>query len=477
MPAIWTGVRIHFMGCGGIGVSALMELAAARGALVSGCDGCEGGQVPHLRSKGLDVQVGHDAKHVEDCDVLVYTPAIPEDHPELVRAREMGRKIYARMGLLGRLARGRRVIGVTGSHGKTSITWMIGHLLLHAGRDPDVLVGGVVRSLGSNVHIGQPTLDGFKELVLEVDESDNRLHEIRPSIPVVSNIDNDHLEHYGDLRALQAAITTYFAAAGEAAVRDDAAALVGCGDDSRVRAALEMAALQTGLPALSYGFGDAVLIRGENVKTGEMHSSFDAVGPFGAWRGLTLPMPGRHNALNALAAVSVGWHLGLERDAVAAALACCERVGRRFEIKGEVDGVRVVDDYGHHPSELAVTIRAACDSTAGKVAVLFQPHRYTRTEALMDEFARVLAGSGAAAVYLLPVYAASEAPIPGASHDALAERIRALGHPCVETLDSIEDAVERLATTKPGDTVLTQGAGDVTEVGPRLLARLKNGSR
>ncbi|MCZ7644445.1 MAG: UDP-N-acetylmuramate--L-alanine ligase [Planctomycetota bacterium] len=474
LAASLAGLKVHFMGAGGIGMSALMELARARGAEVSGCDGCAGGQVPHLRAQGLPVAVGHDPSHAEACDVLVYSPAVPDDHPELLRARALGKPVHPRMSMLGRVARSGRVIGVTGSHGKTTITWMIAHLLLHSGRDPDVLVGGVVASLGSNVRVGKPDAAGLRELVLEVDESDNRLHEIRPSLPVVSNIDNDHLEHYGGLRALEAAITTYLASAGEGARRDEAAALIGCGDDPRVRAALEMAVLQSGLPMFDYGFEAERTVRGENVRSEGMRVRFDARGPFGTWRGIELPMPGAHNALNALAALSVGWRLGLGEDAVRAALACCERVGRRFEVKGEVAGVRVVDDYGHHPAELAVTLRAARDTSAGRVAVLFQPHRYTRTQALLDEFARVLAEGGAEAVLLLPVYAASEAPIAGADHASLAARLRARGHACAEALDGLDAAVERLAAwARPGDTVLVQGAGDVTEAAPLLLERLR----
>ncbi|MBI3829281.1 MAG: UDP-N-acetylmuramate--L-alanine ligase [Planctomycetes bacterium] len=467
------GRRIHFMGAGGIGVSALMELARARGAVVSGCDGSEGGQIPHLRETGIDVAVGHDPAHAELCDELVHTAAVAETHPEVARAKALGKPVSTRMKMLGRIARQTRAICVTGSHGKTTLTWMIAHLLIHAGRDPSVMVGGVVPSLESNVRIPRGRTPRIKgEFVVEVDESDNRLCEVLPTLPVVTNIDNDHLEHYGTIDDLVKAIARWLATA---AASDSGAALVGCGDDARVRKALAEAARVNGLPAFDYGFDAGRTFRAENVRSAGMTMRFDAAGPFGHWRDLEIHMPGRHNVVNALGALTVAWRLGLDEQTVGSGLASCERVGRRFEVKGEARGVRVVDDYGHHPAEIAMTLRAAKSSTAGRVAVVFQPHRYTRTEALLDDFAACFKNEAPALVIVLPVYAASEKPIAGADHRALVERIRAMGLACAEAAESRAEAVARMAAwAQDGDTVLIQGAGDVTEAAQMLLTRLKN---
>jgi UDP-N-acetylmuramate--alanine ligase len=456
------------MGAGGIGMSALMEFAHARGALVSGCDEARDGQVEHLRRVGLEIAAGHAPQHADEADELVYTPAVPSNHPELVRARSMGKPTHARMAMLGRLARGCAAVCVTGSHGKTTTTWMIAHLLIRAGRDPTVLVGGVVPSLGSNFRLG--AFDGRprSELVIEADESDNRLGELVPTWPVATNIDNDHLDHFGSLESLRDATSRFLESAARSG--DRRAALFACGDDAPARHALERAAASTGLPHWDYGFSRARRVRAERVQLGELWSRFDARGPFGLFSKLELPMPGRHNVLNALAAIAVAWRMGLSEEAIRAGLATCERVGRRFEIKGCVGGVRVIDDYGHHPTEIAATLRAARAAGRGRLAVLFQPHRYTRTALLMDRFARCLADSGAELIVLLPVYAASEPPLPDASHTVLARRIRALGRRRVEALDSRRQAVALLREwAQAGDTVLVQGAGDVTRAGAELV--------
>lgn len=471
-PVELAGRRIHFMGAGGIGVSALMELARARGAVVTGCDGACGGQVPHLRELGIEVLAGHAAEHAAGCDEIVHTAAVPAEHPELQRARALGRQVTSRMRMLGRIARLHRPICVTGSHGKTTLTWMIAHLLIHAGRDPAVMVGGVVQSLDSNVRVprSRGPRPAKSDFVVEVDESDNRLLEVRPAIAVFNNIDNDHLEHYGTIDDLRRAAARWLACTDAS---DPLAAMAGCGDDLRVRFALAEAALQNGLPVLDYGLEHGRAIRGANIRNEGLLMRFDAHGPFGSWLNLELPMPGQHNVLNALGAIAVAWRLGLDEQTVRTGLASCERVGRRFEIKGCVKGVRVVDDYGHHPAEIAMTLRAARASTQGRVAVLFQPHRYTRTQALLEEFAACFQKEAPGRALILPVYAASEKPIPGADHHALAARIRALGHPDAQAVDSRAAAVEVLATwARAGDTVLIQGAGDVTEAAGELLARL-----
>lgn len=463
------GRRVHFMGAGGIGVSALMELAHARGAIVSGCDCSDEGQVAHLRSLGLNISLGHSATHIRDCDELVYTPAVPEDHPELAAARAQGKTINVRMKMLGRLLHGTRAVCITGSHGKTTTTWLTGRLLIEAGRDPTVLVGGVVPSLKSNFRLGRLPAPGVRsEFVLETDESDNRLREVRPTIAVVTNIDNDHLEHFGSMDALQKALTDFMVSAEQS--NDPLAALVGCGDDARTLAALRDASARTSLCCFDYGFEAGRMFRAEDLFETPQSARFTARGPFGVWRDLRVVMPGRHYVLNALAAIAVAWRLGVGEDVVRRALATCDRVGRRFEIKGECNGARVVDDYGHHPTELRATFRAArAAASEGRLAIVFQPHRYTRTLALMDDFADALATSRAERVLLLPVYAASETPIPEARIEELAVQVLGRGYSSVCVCRTRDEAVAEMKSwARPGDLILTQGAGDVTKVGDAL---------
>ena len=233
-------------------------------------------------------------------------------------------------------------------------------------------------------------------------------------------------------------------------------------------------ARRSGRPAFDYGFEPGRSFQGFDVHLNGMHATFSVTGPMGQWTGLELPMPGRHNVLNALGALAAAWRLGLDERSIRAGLATCERVGRRFEVKGTVRGVRVVDDYGHHPAEIEATLRAGRASTSGRIGVLFQPHRFTRTAALLDEFARCFAESGAQAVFVQPVYAASESPIPGADHRTLAREIKRLGHPCASAVKDRAAGVKRLlAWAQPGDTVLVQGAGDVTAAAEELLAGLR----
>jgi UDP-N-acetylmuramate--alanine ligase len=309
-------------------------------------------------------------------------------------------------------------------------------------------------------------------MVLEVDESDNRLDVVLPSLPVVTNIDNDHLEHYGSMTQLQAAITRFLSSS--AFSDDPLSALVGCGDDGRVRTALRDARRKSGLPVLDYGLGSGRKIRAENVRFEGMSCRFDCLGPFGTWADMELSMPGRHNVLNALGAIAVAWRLGVDEQTMRSALACCERVGRRFEVKGVVKGVRVVDDYGHHPAEIAVTVATAKATTPGRVGVLFQPHRYTRTAELMDDFARCFAHGPAERVCVMPVYAASEEPIQGADHGSLVDRIRAEGH---DAVSAVADRMEGIACLRnwaeAGDTILVQGAGDVTFATGQLLEAIQ----
>ena len=463
-PVSMAGRRIHFMGAGGIGISALMEFCAARGAIVSGCDCGANAQTDRLRGRGIPVHSGHAAEHVLDCDELVHTAAVSPNHPEVAQARERGVLVRSRMNMLGLLMKGLRSVCVTGAHGKTTTTWMISQILISAHRDPAVLVGGIAPGLKSNLRIGRG-----EEFVVETDESDNRLHETTPTIPVLTNIDSDHLENFGSVEGIEEAMVRFM---GSTDTQDPHAALIGCGDDVRVQRVLARASMQCRRPVLNYGFNRHNSLRAIHVESTDngMGWRFDALGPFGVWQDVHLPMPGRHNVLNALAAIGVAWTLGINQWIARAALASVERVGRRFEIKCSKP-VRVVDDYGHHPTEIALTLNAARASTQRRLGVLFQPHRYTRTAALMEQFASCF--SAADSVFLLPVYSAGETEIAGANTLALANAVRAAGHPQVLTFDSRADAVAAiLKWAREGDTIVTQGAGDVTRAANELAAGL-----
>ncbi len=463
MDAGLNGRRIHFMGAGGIGVSALMELCAARGAIVSGCDCSSGGQVATLRAKGIKIETGHCASHIANCDELVYTAAVNQTHPEVAEALRAGKTVSPRMHMLGRIARGTRGVCVTGAHGKTTTTWLIANMLITAQRDPSVLVGGVVQKLGGNVRVGKG-----REFVAEVDESDNRLHEVVPTIPVLTNIDNDHLDNYGTVDAIEVATERFV---GSLDARDPLSVLIGCGDDVRVRRVLSNASRASRRPVLAYGFATSNDVCAIHLRSEGLGWRFDVLGPFGYWKDVELPMPGQHNVLNALAAICVGWHLGLEQDVIRKSFSEIERVARRFEIKGTVRGIRVIDDYGHHPTEIAATLDAARASTTGRLAVIFQPHRFSRTSQLMDQFADCF--HAAQKVILMPIYAASEKPIPGVDHYALARAVLSHGQIDVEVVGSRADAITAaVAWAKSGDTIMTQGAGDITRAGDELVSRL-----
>jgi UDP-N-acetylmuramate--alanine ligase len=400
---------------------------------------------------------------VAGCDELVYTAAVAENHPELLAARGAGLEISTRMHMLGKIARGARAICVTGAHGKTTTTWLIAHLLLKAQRDPSVLLGGVVKEMQGNVRTG-----GGPEFVAEVDESDNRLHEVIPTIPILTNVDNDHIEHYGSMEALEKALACFM---GSLNAHDPAAVLIGCGDDARVRRVLAAARALSGRHTITYGFKHTCKVRAVRLRELGMGWRFDVISPLGLWPDVTLPMPGEHNVLNALAAISVSLQLGLDSECVREALATTERVGRRFEIKGIRKGIRVIDDYGHHPTEIEATLRAARNSTQRRLGVLFQPHRFTRTAALLPQFARCF--NEAEAVFVLPVYSAGEAPIAGVDHNVLAAAIRLRGKALVRVANSRSEAVEQaLKWAESGDTLVTQGAGDITRAGDELVSRL-----
>jgi UDP-N-acetylmuramate--alanine ligase len=423
-----------------------------------------------LQGMGVVIHVGHDAAHVGDADVVVYSSAVRPDNPETAEARRRRIPVIPRAEMLAELMRLRSGIAVAGAHGKTTTTSMVALVLERAGLDPTAVIGGKLSAFGSNARLGRG-----EYMVVEADESDRSFLRLSPTLAVITNIDHEHLEAYRDFDDLCGAFADF------ANKVPFYGAIVACLDDRHVRALVPAFTRRV----VTYGLDapDADL-RGRDVRiedgtwacTVEPGPGLkDAVGlaapppsPLGEIR---LRVPGRHNLQNALAAVAVGLELGLGMRAIADALADFRGADRRFQVRGEVGGIVVIDDYGHHPTEIAAVLDAARLSLRRRLLVVFQPHRYTRTARLIDQFGPALAKADE--VVLTGIYAAGEDPIPGATLDALAARIAPLLPGRLRLAPSLDEAVAAAVDlARPGDAVFTLGAGSISAVGPRILAAL-----
>ncbi len=451
------------VGIGGAGMSAIAEILLDRGLEVSGSDAAPSATLERLRGAGARVHVGHAARQVGAADLLVVSSAVPADNPELEEAARRAIPVVGRGALLAELAASRRTVAVAGSHGKTTTTSMIALALEDAGGDPTAVIGGRVRALGGNARVGRGPL-----MVVEADESDRSFLHLAPEIAVLTSIDDEHLDAYGGMAELEGAFAAF------AARVPAAGCVVFCADDARLGRLLRAASVPA--PLLAYGIDEpTAAVRALEVSLGAAGSRCRVAvrcGPAPAEVELALRVPGRHNLQNALAALTVAARLGLPPARVAAALARFEGAERRFEPHGEAGGVRVVDDYGHHPTEVAAAIETARLGAPGRVIVVFQPHRYTRTLRLRERFGPALALADA--VILTEVYAAGEPPVAGATSGAIAAAVRAVSAVpvrCVETLDAA--AVAAAGTARRGDVVLTLGAGTVGTIAPRILRYLE----
>ena len=448
--------RVHFIGLAGIGMSGLAEVMLQTGFEVSGSDLGAAPALTRLARLGAHVNEGHAAGHIGSADLVVRSSAIGEDNPELAAARRSGIPVVSRGELLGGLSRLHRTISVTGSHGKTTTTGMIAQLLLDANLDPSVILGGNFQALGGNARLG-----GGDHLVAEADESDGSFLYQHPDLAVVTNIDAEHLDYYQHLDNLKAALLEFVRR-----LPFYGAAVIWL-DDPHLRG------LRSGLGsrAVTYGFSpDADFHASEPLPAGE-GATFEVLRGERPWGTFRLGVPGRHNVQNALAAIAVGHELGLSREVIRRALAAFRGVDRRLQTRGVVREVRVVDDYGHHPTEIAATLAAARTLAAGRLLAIFQPHRYSRVKALWAEFATAFAGADV--LFCTPIYPAGEKPLAGITGEALCEAIRAESRIPVHfagDFDSLAEAVARQA--RPGDLVITLGAGDIREAGDRILATL-----
>lgn len=447
--------HIHFIGIGGSGMSGLAEVLLNLGYAVSGSDLKATDVTDRLVALGGRVFPGHAASNVEGAHVVVYSSAVRPDNPELLAARAANLPVIARADMLAELMRMKYGIAVGGSHGKTTTTSMVGTVLERGGVDPTIVVGGRLRTVGANAQLGHGRF-----MVAEADESDGSFLRLAPAITVVTNIDREHLDHYAGLDEVKEAFT-YFA---------NRVPFYGvsvlCADDPNVRAILP----DVGKRTILYGTGADAEVRARAIALSGHGARFEVEAGGRALGPVELQVPGRHNVLNALAAVAVGLELEIGFAHVAEALGAFRGVGRRFETRGTAAGVRVVDDYGHHPTEVAATL-AAAKQLGGRVLVVFQPHRYTRTAALREEFGRCF--GDADRVWVLDVYAAGEAPIAGATGASIAESAHAQGAAHVAHAASGPEAAAIVAReARAGDTVLTLGAGDVWKLADEILARL-----
>jgi UDP-N-acetylmuramate--alanine ligase len=440
-------------------MSAIAEMAARRGALVSGCDLAANENSERLIAAGVEFTLGHSPSHLEaGFDQLVYSSAVPDDSPELAAARKAGVETVSRSTMLARMMEDRRSIGVAGTHGKTTTTWLAAKLLVEAGLDPAVMVGGVVPELGSNFRAG----DG-EWFVTEVDESDGLLLEIRPEFSLLLNVDCDHFDHYESMDEIERTFARYAANTGREGC------LIGCGDDRRARAVMEGA----GRRFVTYGLQSGVTVRGFNVRLDGQGSTFDAFIGDRELRDLRVTLLGEHNVLNALAVVALAKELSLSADVLRRALAAAGNVQRRLQRRGQAGGVQVYDDYGHHPREIDATLAAArlLLEGGGKLVVVFQPHRYSRTRALIKDFGTCFGRADHVAV--TSIYSANEPPMEGVSSAAIVEEVAASGHPSVQYVPSRSSIVPHvLSVVGPGDLVLLLGAGDVWRLHDELIARL-----
>jgi UDP-N-acetylmuramate--alanine ligase len=455
---------IHFVGIGGIGMSGIAEVLVNLGYTVQGSDASENANVARLRGHGVKVSVGHKADNVDGAEVIVVSTAIKRDNPELMAARAQRIPVVRRAEMLAELMRLKSCVAISGTHGKTTTTSMVATLLDAGGLDPTVVNGGIINAYGTNARLGAGDW-----MVVEADESDGTFLKLPADIAIVTNVDPEHLDHFKTFDAVQDAFRTFVENVpfyGFAVMCIDhpiVQSLVGKIEDRRIITYGENPQADARLVGLTSGGGSSqfkVAIR--NRKTGATHEIKDIV----------LPMPGRHNASNATAAIAVAHELGISDDAIRKAIASFGGVKRRFTKTGEWNGVTIIDDYGHHPVEIAAVLKAARDSYNGRVIAVVQPHRYTRLQSLFEEFCTCF--NDADAVVVADVYPAGEAPIEGIDRDHFVEGLRAHGHRDVIPLPKAADLagiVKGLA--KPGDLVVCLGAGNITQWAYALPGELK----
>lgn len=455
---------VHMIGIGGAGMSGIAEVLLTLGCEVTGSDLSEGANVKRLRDLGATIYTGHSENHVGHPQVVVRSTAVADSNPEIAAAKAKGIPIIPRAEMLAELMRLRTGIAIAGTHGKTTTTSLTASIFDAAGLDPTVIIGGLLNAYGANARLG-----AGEYLIAEADESDGSFLCLFPIINVITNIDYDHLDHYGNQDNIDAAFGSFMNK-----VPFYGANIV-CGDDPGVQRVLPRVKRRT----VTYGFGEKNRIRAEILESGT-RNRFNvwlkgADGQESLFGEVSLNQPGTHNILNALAAIGVGLEAGISPAACFKGLASFSGVGRRFEFKGTENGITVIDDYGHHPAEIAATVACARAVYPGRrIVMAFQPHRFSRTQALFGDFCQCFAGVGK--LFLSEIYPAGEKPIPGINGQGLAQGIRQvsdLDTVFVADVNDMADAV--LPSLCPGDIFITQGAGSITRVGPKVLASMSKG--
>jgi len=453
---------VHFIGIGGIGMSGIAEIMLRLGYTVQGSDARAGANTQRLAGLGARIFIGHRPEQVEGAAAVVYSSAIKADNAEMAAARARRIPLVRRAEMLAELMRMQVSVAVAGTHGKTTTTSMVAAVLDAGGLDPTVVNGGIINAYGANAKVGEG-----EWIVVEADESDGTFLTLRATAAVVTNIDPEHLDHYGDFATLKKTFRDFVQNIpfyGFAVL---------CIDDPDVQ---EVAALVENRRLITYGTNPQAQVRASRLSMGPTGASFDVLittpgGEVSALPGMTLPMPGRHNVLNALAAIAVGRELGVADEAIRKALAGFGGVRRRFTTTGVTGGVRVIDDYGHHPVEIANVLAAARAVTSGRVIAIVQPHRYSRLRDLFQDFCRCF--NDAEVVIVADVYPAGEEPIAGVDRDALVEGLRRFGHRRVIALGSPADLPALIADeARSGDLVVFLGAGDITAWAHALPAQL-----
>jgi len=454
--------RIHFVGIGGIGMSGIAEVLLNLGYKVSGSDLKLSPVTKRLQSLGSLIFEGHSATNIAGCEVVVISSAVRPDNPEVQAARKQHIPVIPRAEMLAELMRLKYGIAVGGMHGKTTTTSMIAAVLAAGGLDPTVVVGGRVDAMGSNARVGKS-----QYLVAEADESDRSFLKLSPIVAVVTNIDREHMDCYRDLHDVEQTFVEFMDRVPFYGM------VVACSDDDALRRLLPSVRRRV----LTYGTREDSDFRISDLRLTAGSGDGIALSNFSLYYReadlgeFRLRVPGEHNVRNATAAVAVGVGLGVPVVNIRQGLEEFNGVDRRFQIKGRVNGVTVIDDYGHHPTEIKATLAAARQCGFGRVHVIFQPHRYTRTQLLMDEFATAF--TNADSIMLLDIYPASEPPIPGITGQALAERIAATGHQ-VHYAPSFDEAVQLACkAARPGEMILTLGAGNVSQLGALVLQALE----
>jgi UDP-N-acetylmuramate--alanine ligase len=452
--------RVHFVGIGGIGMSGIAELLANLGYAVTGSDQKRSSVTDRLSGLGIVVAEGHAAHQVGDADVVVVSSAVRPTNPEVAEAVRRRIPVIPRAEMLAELMRLRYSIAVAGAHGKTTTTSMIALVLERAGLDPTAVIGGRLSAFGSNARLGRGEL-----MVAEADESDRSFLKLFPTMAVVTNIDHEHLDSYGGFDDLQQAFVDF------ANKVPFYGAVIACADDRHLAAILPLMTRRV----VTYGLeGESADVGATDVRLAPMSVTATVTrrvaGAVSTLGSLTLQVPGRHNLLNALATVAVALELDLPFDRIATGLAEFKGAERRFEVRGEIGGVLVVDDYGHHPTEIAAVL-AAARTLERRIVVAFQPHRFSRTAALMETFGPALAGADH--IVLTDIYAAGEDPVPGVTIERLAAAVRAATDAPIDIVPAVEDVATVLASmARPGDLVITLGAGSIGIVPDRLIGLL-----